>query len=99
MIFPTFRQNRRIEKMIRDKIRLAFLIAKEALLDRGPKKIQSSDYLLICHDHDRGYIYQGTAYSQLLDTLRENLLSSGRSVSVIAAPYSYLKRKDPRVIQ
>ncbi len=53
-----------------------------------PVRVPSCQYLIICRDSDRAYSYEGLAYSQLLDTLRDNLIFHGISVATVAAPWS-----------
>lgn len=50
--------------------------------------ISSADVLLICHDHDRGFEFNGKKYSQILDSINERLVAEGLSTITIASPFS-----------
>lgn len=58
-----------------------------------PQKLSRCDYLVVCHDNDRGYVYEKYAYAQLADTIRENIEAFGLRVAVISTPFSILARK------
>lgn len=51
-------------------------------------KLKQVQVVLICHDADRGYVYNGKRYSQYLDTINEQLRKRGLSTLTIAYPYS-----------
>lgn len=50
--------------------------------------IPSVDVLLICHDADRGFEFNGKKYSQILDSINERLVAEGLSTITIASPFS-----------
>lgn len=51
-------------------------------------RMPSADVLLICHDVDRGFEFNGKKYSQLLDSINERLVAEGLSTITIASPFS-----------
>lgn len=53
-------------------------------------KLPTADVLLICHDVDRGFEFNGKKYSQILDSINERLNAEGLSTITIASPYSNL---------
>jgi hypothetical protein len=76
--------------MMRIPIQQVLLRIRAIFSELTPRNYPQCDYLLVCHDNDRGYAYEGLAYSQLLDTLRDNLLKCHYTVATIAAPFSCL---------
>ena len=78
--------------MLQNSVRQILLMLRVALLEHETR-LPPCDYLLICHDNDRAYSYEGLSYSQLIDTIRENLLGYGFRVAVISAPLSFLTGK------
>lgn len=52
------------------------------------KNLEELDVLMFCHDADRGLEINGQAYAQLLDPVREDLVSRGYRVGVIAHRFS-----------
>jgi hypothetical protein len=51
-------------------------------------KLKTAPLLLVAHDADRGYVYEGRKYAQLVDSLQERLLSRGIDCMTVASPYS-----------
>lgn len=52
--------------------------------------LQQCDVLLVRHDWDCGYNYQGKAYGHLIDTLGDMLIKRGLIVRSVARPFSKL---------
>jgi hypothetical protein len=52
------------------------------------QRIAPAQVLLICGDTDRGYIYQGKRYAQLLDSINERLSENGIETLTIADPFA-----------
>jgi len=52
------------------------------------RKITPCDVLLVCHDHDRGYVFQGRLYAQLLDSFGELVTRRGLKTCTVATPFS-----------
>ena len=53
-------------------------------------RLRRANVLLVAHDVDRGFRYQGNAYSPLLDSLGEQLVRLRHNVLSAAKPYSAL---------
>jgi hypothetical protein len=51
-------------------------------------QIKHCDALLVCSDTDRGYLFQGKAYAQILDSLGDRLRQSGLRTQSIAGDFS-----------
>ena len=52
-------------------------------------KIPSADILLICHDDNRGFEFNGKKYSHLIDSINERLIAEGLLTITIASPFSH----------
>lgn len=72
------------------------------LLDNGWTRFCSTNVLVVRHDADCGYQYQGAAYSPIVDSIVEICSAEGLSVLSIATPYSRLSGakafNNPRVL-
>lgn len=53
-------------------------------------KIDEVDFLLFCHDANRGIQLEGKAYSPLIDSLKDEIEAKGLKSSTIAHPWSRL---------
>lgn len=51
---------------------------------------EKAKILLLCHDNNRGYNYNGKKYSQLLDTINEKLMARGVKTITLATPLSFI---------
>ncbi len=58
------------------------------------KKIPQADVLLICHDYNRGFTWQGKSYSTLVDSMNELLMDQGLSTVTVAKYFSYITGPD-----
>ena len=68
---------------------LKYLIRIKHIFDiDDTNNIPSVDVLLICHDADRGFEFNGKKYSQILDSINERLVAEGLSTITIASPFS-----------
>jgi len=57
----------------------------------GAKALPSKvDVLLVRHDLDCGYSYNGLAYSHILDSVSDVLKDLGKTCCTVASPYSFL---------
>lgn len=54
------------------------------------KKIPQADVLLICHDYNRGFTWQGKSYSTLLDSMNELLMGHSLSTVTVAKYFSQI---------
>ena len=70
-----------------------FLALLRSALSFARSNFRRCDYLLICHDNDRGYTYKNLPYSPLIDTVGENIASFGYVTASLALPFSYLTGK------
>jgi hypothetical protein len=52
-------------------------------------KMPSAGVLLICHDDNRGFEFNGRKYSHLIDSINERLIAEGLSTITIATPFSH----------
>ncbi len=52
------------------------------------KRVKQRDILLVCHDNDRGYLFCGQYYAQLLDSLGDLFTQRGLRTSTLAKPFS-----------
>jgi hypothetical protein len=50
--------------------------------------------LLLCHDANRGYIYQGKKYSQLIDSINQRIEEQGLKTITLATPISLIPKSD-----
>lgn len=44
--------------------------------------------MLVCHDVDRGFLWEGMRYAQLLDSINDRLMISGINTISVSAPFS-----------
>jgi hypothetical protein len=51
-------------------------------------EIEYCDALLVCQDTDRGYVFQGKAYAQIVDSLSDRLRQSGIATQSIVGNFS-----------
>ena len=57
-------------------------------------QIRHCEALLVCSDTDRGYVFQGKAYAQILDSLGDRLRQSGLTTQSIAGDFSRFSGKE-----
>jgi len=52
------------------------------------KKASPSSVMLVCHDVDRGFVWEGMRYAQLLDSINDRLMIFGIDTISVSAPFS-----------
>lgn len=65
-------------------------ILKYVNLKDHTKVIKSSDFMLVCHDSNRGLSLNNQAYSPLLDSIKDQIEAKGFTCITIAYPWSKL---------
>lgn len=76
-----------ISKTINNLKVLNMLIKRINILDDS-YKIKESDFLLFCHDANRGLMLNNKAYSPLMDSLKETINKKKYTSTTIAHPWS-----------
>lgn len=56
--------------------------------------LRKTDILLICHDVDKSYTWEGKAYSPLMDSLKQKIEGLGLNTLSLVMPISRLSRSD-----
>lgn len=59
--------------------------------------LKKSDFLLVCHDANRSYEFQGNAYSPILGSIGHLLAKNGFSIQNVSRPWSNLVRSLNRI--
>jgi hypothetical protein len=52
------------------------------------KKLSKADIVLFCADGNRGYLFEGKKYAQIVDSINDRLSGEGIKCLTIASPYS-----------
>lgn len=65
-----------------------FNIVKHLLTVDHMDKLGSASVMLVSHDADRGLLFNGTKYSQLIDSINDRLISIGIEALTIIKPFS-----------
>jgi len=73
-----------------NRIRTCFNKLKHINLQDHTKLIEPSDFLLFCHDSNRGLSLNSQAYSPLLDSIKDQIEAKGFTCMTIAHPWSRL---------
>jgi hypothetical protein len=73
------------------QLNLIFNNLRFLLADIKSYPVLKSDILFICHDNDRGYLFNGIAYCPLIDSLRDEFERNNINCISMASPYSTLK--------
>lgn len=81
-----------MDKRIVNKIRVLIDFVRPAIRHGWKfgelKKLKHASVLLVCGDDDRGYVWQGKRYAQLLDSINELLREREVETLTLATPYS-----------
>ena len=75
---------------LKEKINFFLILLRTMLIRDTWQHINRCDVLLVRHDNNCGYRYNGKAYAQLIDSFGELCLNHNLTVSSIATPHSRL---------
>lgn len=78
---------------LKERAKYYFNILHSALLKDSWQNLNHCDILLVRHDNNCGYTFQGKAYAHLIDTFGDICTKHSLSVRSIAKPYSILVGK------
>ncbi len=68
---------------------LYFLVLFKYLLSINElKRAKPTSILLICHDVDRAFLWEGVRYAQLLDSINDRLMNLGLDTISVSSPFS-----------
>ena len=63
-------------------------VAKYSLGADNLDGLQSTSVMLVCHDANRGFVFNGQKYSQLIDSIKDRFASVGIDSLTISKPFS-----------
>lgn len=70
------------------KLKVLYTLAKRISIRDDSYRIEESDFLLFCHDANRGLTLNDKAYSPLIDSLKDEIEEKGFKTLTIAHPWS-----------